>query len=517
MDSSMSAGGMQYDVIIVGAGSAGGILASRVSEDPNVSVLLLEEGPDYRNLGETPEDVQRYQLQSGRSVEDRHRRDFQALINSSQERGAKTMHRGHVVGGTSAINGAFYLRGLPEDFDEWAALGNDEWAFTKVLPYFLKMENDTDYGGDFHGKRGPLPIHRLPLESLLPSVQAFQKACLSLGYPSFPDMNHPEAHGVGMLPLNKVGGVRINTAIAYLNPNRHRVNLTIRGNVNVRRLLFEGKRCVGVEAESGGETFRVSSNQTVLSAGAIGSPFLLMHSGIGPAVDLEALGIPVKHNLPGVGGNLRNHPSANVTYRERPGLERDYLTNPILLRYSAADSHTARDMTITPDYRALMDGVPIVNFNVHAELPESAGRLYLTSADMDVQPAIDFEISHPRDLLRFREGVRLSIRLAEDPAFRDILTERVTPTDADLINDETLDRWLLANMSAAQHTSGTCKMGPLSDPNAVVDQYCNVHGLEGLRVVDASIMPNVVRSNPNASTMMMGERSAEWVQGNVTA
>ena len=320
---------MQYDVIIVGAGSAGATLASRVSEDPKLSVLLLEEGPDYRTLSETPEDVQRYQMESGRGIEARHKRDFPVRINSSQER-TKFMHRGHVVGGTSAVNGAFFLRGLPEDFDEWAALGNSEWAFVNVLPYFLKMENDSDYGGDFHGKRGPLPIHRLPLESLLPSIQAFHKACVAAGYPYFPDMNHPEAHGVGMLPLNKLGGVRINTAVAYLNPVRHRVNLTIRGGINVRRLLFEGRRCVGVQAESGGETFTVTANQTVLSAGAIGSPFLLLHSGIGPSKDLEALSIPVAHDLPGVGQNLRNHPSVNVIYREQPGLERDYLTNPIL-------------------------------------------------------------------------------------------------------------------------------------------------------------------------------------------
>ena len=514
MTSSSSTSSMQYDVIIVGAGSAGATLAARVSEDPKLSVLLLEEGPDYRTLRETPEDVQRYQMESGRGIEARHKRDFSVRINSSQER-TKFMHRGHVVGGTSAVNGAFFLRGLPEDFDEWAALGNSEWAFINVLPYFLKMENDADYGGDFHGKRGPLPIHRLPLESLLPSVQAFHKACVAAGYPYFPDMNHPEAHGVGMLPLNKLGGVRINTAVAYLNPVRHRVNLTIRGGINVRRLLFQGNRCVGVQAESGGETFTVTANQTVLSAGAIGSPFLLLHSGIGPAKDLEALGIPVAHDLPGVGQNLRNHPSANVIYRERPGLERDYLTNPILLRYSAADSHTPRDMTITPNYRFLKDGVPQVAFSVHPEIPESAGRLYLTSADMDIAPALDFEISHPRDLMRMREGVHLSIRLAEDPAFHHVLGDRVTPTDADLAGDAALDQWLLQNMSAAQHTSGTCKMGPASDPNAVVDQFCSVHGLEGLRVVDASIMPNVVRSNPNASTMMMGERTAEWVRENV--
>ena len=173
-------------------------------------------------------------------------------------------------------------------------------------------------------------------------------------------------------------------------------------------------------------------------------------------------------------------------------------------------------MTIAPDFRPFVDGIPHTSFNVHPELPESKGTLSLTSSDPQVPPALDYEISHPRDLERMREGVHLSIRLAEHPAFQGMFEDRVDPTDRDLASDQNLDRWLLLNMGAAQHTSGTCKMGPHSDPTAVVNQHCVVHGLQGLRIVDASIMPNVVRANPNATCIMMGERVVDWVRHGVT-
>jgi choline dehydrogenase len=514
---------MRYDVIIVGAGSAGSVLAALLSEDPRRSVLLLEAGPDYPELDRLPEDL-KWGGNVLQSAFGPHNWGYTATATSRQSEPIP-LPRGKATGGTSAINGQFLLRGVPEDYDNWAAWGNEEWAFSKVLPYFRKLETDRDFHGDFHGSDGPIPVRRLQRDEMLPHAQAFYEACLAEGFPECPDQNDPASTGIGPAPLNNRDGVRISTALAYLDQARHRLNLTIRANVTVRRILFAGKRAVGVEVESGGEIVTVEGEQIVLSAGAIASPHLLLLSGVGPAAQLRNLGLEVVHDLPGVGQNLRDHPYLLIMFRGR-GPVPDYRRQPCIqaiLRYTAKGSSARNDMQIGPcslDSAYLSADAPITKgehgFGIYANIQNavSAGELQLTSKDPHIQPAIDFHyLSSPWDRERLREAVRLTLRLSQNPAFKDVISEQVSLTDADLASDAALDAWLLQNIGMAGfHSAGTCKMGPASDPLAVVDQLCRVQGLEGLRVVDASVMPDVIRANTNATTIMIAERVADWMK-----
>ena len=277
---------MKYDVIVIGAGSAGCVLATRLSEDSERSVLLLEAGPDYPDLESLPDDVKLGYLNAGSWHGAPHNWSFLGTATPQQTQPME-VPRGKVVGGSSAINGQVFLRGMPEDFDNWASWGNEEWAFPKVLPYFRKLETDMDMRGDFHGSEGPIPVRRHKRESWLPFQEAFRQACLAEGFPEHPDMNHPEGTGVSAVPMNNPNGIRMSTALTYINPNRHRLNLTIRANVLAIRILFDGKRATGVEVESGGERFVVEGEEIVLSAGAVVSPQLLMLSEWGRQIISE--------------------------------------------------------------------------------------------------------------------------------------------------------------------------------------------------------------------------------------
>ncbi len=505
---------MEYDEIIVGGGSSGAVLAARLSEDGRRKVLLIEAGADYPDIESTPNSVL-----NGHQMPTDHDWGFIAEMVPGR---SVAYPRGKVMGGCSSVNACLALRGTPADYDEWAALGNADWDWAKVLPVFVRIENDQDARGELHGLDGPTPVRRYAHDELWPVQRAFVEACQELGFPKAHDHNHPEATGVGYGPWNlRSDGVRMSTAITYLLSARGRSNLTIRPGCLVNRVLLDGQRAIGVDLESGGDRKSVFGGRVTLSGGAIGSPTILLRSGIGPPDDLRAIGIEPTIPLAGVGMNLIDHAQCGLSWNLAPGMVDE--TTPLvqtLLRYTAPGSSRDNDMQIMSLQRLLQPGLLLRTLLMK---PESRGALRLVSTDANVQPDIRINLaSTAEDVRRLGEGLKLLGALIGTSHLTGVGAHTIVLEDGDTMSatqfagllgqSNWIEGYIQRVVRHYVHPVGTARMGLARDPGAVVDQHGRVHGITALRVADASIMPTIPRANTHLTCVMIGERVAGWMR-----
>jgi len=503
--------GRVVDVLIVGGGAAGAVVAARASEQPNLDVVVVEAGPDYADLDRLPGD-----LVDGHdnSLVDH---DWGLRYHPVSVERSVAFPRGRVTGGSSAVNTTIALRGVPADYDHWAALGNPEWSWSSVLPAFRRLERDLDYGAEaHHGDAGPITIRRWTVDELVPTQAAFLAAAEALGHPRCDDVNHPEASGVGVMAMNKLGRVRISTAVGYLAPARVRDNLTIVPGSTAVRVLVDDGRATGVEvAGADGRRSTIRARLVVVATGAVQTPGLLVRSGIGDPVELAALGIDRVASVPGVGANLSDHPALLVAMTPTA----PELVDPALplvqtiTRYTTEGSDQPLDVNIE-----LITRVPrryggrAVGLAASLEWVEGRGRIRQSGADPHAKPVIESGFGRDeRDLDRNVAALGDALALAARPELAELIDEIVFPDPYRRSPDQLRELARRASGSG-YHPCGTARMGPADDPGAVVDQYGRCHAIDGLVVADASIMPTIPRANTNLTSIMIGEMIGEWIR-----
>ncbi len=511
---------MEFDYVIVGAGSAGATLAARLSER-GASVCLLESGPDYRSA-DAPEDMRSPNPANIIVGPEYSRFRYDGLMaRRTSAQTPRVYWRGRGVGGSSAVNGQIAIRATVEDFDDWAADGAQGWDFESVLPYFNRLETDLRYADKpFHGDSGPIPIYRAPLSRWGPVDQALGESALEAGYPWAPDHNAPGALGVSPYAINSRDGVRVSTNDAYLEPARGRNHLHVEGDATVERVIFSGPRAVGIRYFRHGVSKEVFGGEMLLCAGAVHSPAILMRSGIGPAWHLREMGLPVHIDLP-VGESFQDHPGATfiVQLNEQVAPPAGSRHTNCCIRYSSGLGNAGPgDMMIVAMNRLgdsigrHVGGSGVIGLvTVWVNQCFSRGTVRLQSTDPGVDPFIEENmLADPDDKLRMRDGILRLKDLVRSDAFAAV--GRVHPGGASmhaLDSNDAIDQWAMANVGDTQHGTSSCRMGAPDAPTSVVDPDCRVLGTERLRVIDASVMPSVVRANTHLTTVMIAERMAD--------
>ncbi|TDG06561.1 dehydrogenase [Paraburkholderia guartelaensis] len=490
------------DVVIVGGGSAGAVMASRLSERIHRSVVLLEAGPTY------PAWSYPHVIASSDTVGGDAAHDWGFQSDAGHIGHPVNTIRGKVLGGSSAVNGAVAIRARPQDFANWNLPG---WRYEEMLPAFKRLERRDAGCAKLHGHDGPLPVRQLTCSETTPMQQAFINAALENGFRLIDDFDGSDAHGVGPYPMNIVNGVRVNTGMAYLGDRvRARDNLRIRCCVLVDKVLFDNGHAVGVRLADGED---VHAREVILCAGTYGSAAILLRSGIGARADLEALSIPQIADLP-VGQRLKDHPFYYNAYAARP--ERIGRQSPVIGAKLWTHSSTARagdlDLHITATHLFAHDQSPTgVGFVLAVALtrPESIGSLRLASRDPNVPPRIDLNfLAEPIDRARLLEGVKLARRIGRTAPLSTLIETELAPGPT-AQSDEQIFASITATLDTYHHPTSTAPMGPAGDSHAVVDPEGRVHGLEGLRVVDASIFPDAISVATNVTTIATAEHIAE--------